>query len=62
MMMEEEIAWLIDQLGLSYVDAYTMPFSRRRRLLGWKSEHLIQQQAKEKAEAQRVSSRARRRR
>lgn len=33
--MEEEIAFLIVTLNMSYQDCYDLPFSRRKRLIEW---------------------------
>jgi hypothetical protein len=34
--MEEEMAYLIEGMGLGYDDLMRMPYSRRQRLVEWK--------------------------
>jgi hypothetical protein len=60
--MEEEIAFMIDAMKISYRDAIEIPYSRRKRLIERKQDLIKQRNAEVAAENNRIKTASRRRR
>ncbi len=60
--LEEEIAWMIDTMRLSYSDIMGIPYSRRKRLVEQKMEKIRQHNAEIAQQTARAKSISKRRR
>jgi len=59
--LEEEIAWMIDTMRLSYRDVIEIPYSRRKRLIEWKQERIRQHNAEVAAQNSKMKAQSKRR-
>lgn len=58
--MEEEIAFLVESMRIQPSEVYSMPYSRRQRLIEWKDERLQEEKRQQEQSASNARSRSRR--
>jgi hypothetical protein len=51
------MAYLMENMGVSYKDCYEMPYGRRQRLVTWKSKRIEEENEKRKQSLSRMNKR-----